>query len=38
MSIDLFWTGTAVGAVGMFVMQIFVHKVIYPRLGRRPKR
>jgi hypothetical protein len=38
MSIDLFWTGFAAGVLGLFVMQLFINKVIYPRLKGKTRR
>jgi hypothetical protein len=35
MHIDVFWTGVAVGAISLFVMEMLMIKVIYPWLERR---
>jgi hypothetical protein len=37
MHIDLFWSGVAVGAVGLFLMIRLMDGVIYPLLRKRKK-
>jgi hypothetical protein len=38
MSIDLFWAGFVVGAIGLFLMDRLINGVIYPRLKGKNRR